>query len=204
MLPGCLANNFLLYDSVTTRNTYFEVCDLNPIWSTLQVERGSMRGYDYKLRTEKKLEMKMVGETALFQLKCRRSVDVGMLGISSRRIKFFWKWGPRTAMLSNSLAQQKKKKKSSRSTGNGLNYFFFLRRKQRCLRYGPPTLAGGSDKTSSLGCPTHAALPAEYKDTPLGSCWVLMRKDQCCVATSTYILAEFQEMVWLTCQVIQI
>lgn len=53
-----------------------------------------------------------------------------------------------------------------------LTAFFFLRRKQRCLRYTLPTLAGGSDKTGSLGRPTHGAVPAEYKDTPLGCCWV--------------------------------
>lgn len=148
------------------------------------------------------MEVKIVKDTTL---TLRNAGEVCMLVClvflakeGAHWLKVFWKWGPGTVTLSHS----QELRETAGQQEMALTTFFFLRRKQRCLRYGPLTLAGGSDKTSSLGCPMHAAAPAEYKDTPLGSCWVQMRKDQCCVATSTHILPELQEMVWLTCQVI--
>jgi len=53
-------------------------------------------------------------------------------------------------------------------------FFFFLRREKRCLRYGPPSQAGGSDKDRRprwrQTCPglSHGAMPGENKDALQG------------------------------------
>lgn len=125
--------------------------------------------HDYKVRTGCKMEMETVKDAALSLCNAGEVVCLVFLAKEEPHwLKLFWKWSPRTVIFSHSqelwgtAGQQEM----------ALTAFFFLRRKQRCLRYALPALAGGSDKTGSLGRPMHGAVPAEYKDTPLGCCWV--------------------------------
>lgn len=76
-----------------------------------------------------------------------------------------------------------------------------LERKKRCLRYGWPSRAGGSDKDprprwrQTRPRQSHGAMPAENKDAPVESPRVLMREVRCFVVACSQVLKDSEDQV---------